>query len=102
MRVLRQRVVDDHRLARRLQLRLDVVEADDAADLADVQRAVAKGDAVRLVEALGDGEHLIGLVVAVPVDDGVDRVAGRLVARADEDRALAPSAISRALVTPLA
>ena len=85
VRVLRQRVVDDHRLARRLQARLDVVEADDAADLADVQRAVVEGDAVRLVEALGDGQHLVGLVVAVLVDQGIDRVAGRLVSRADED-----------------
>ena len=89
MPVLRQLVVHHDRLARRLELRLDVVELHDAVDLADVERAVAECDAARLVQALRNRHDLIGPVVAVPIDNGVDRVAGGPVAAADEDRAFA-------------
>jgi hypothetical protein len=71
------------------KLRLDVVELHDAVDLADVEGAIAERDAARLVQPLGNRDDLIGLVVAVLIDDGVDRVAGGLVAAADEDGALA-------------
>ena len=89
MGVLRERVVHDGRLRRRLELRLDLVEADDPVDLGDEERALAKRDAIRLVQSLRNGEHLIRLVVTVAIDDGVDHAAGSLVPGADEERALA-------------
>ena len=89
MRVFRQCVVHDDRLARRLEPRLDVVELHDAVDLAHVESAIAERDAARLVQPLGNGDDLIGLVVAVLIDHGVDRVAGGLVAAANEDGAFA-------------
>src|SRR5262245_13472201 len=48
--IARQVVDDDRRLRRALEARLDVVVAQDARDLADVQRAVAERDAVRRLE----------------------------------------------------
>ena len=75
MPVGRKLVGDDRGRARGLELRLDVVEAEDAVDLGDIQRAVAERDAVRHVEAADDGDDAIGLAVLVLVAQRVD-VAG--------------------------
>ena len=79
----RELVVDHHRLGRRLQVRLDVVVAQDAVDLGDVEVAVAERDAVRHVEAAVERQHAVGLLVAVVVEHRVDVAEP---AGADEER----------------
>ena len=68
----REVVVHDHRLGRRLEVRFDVVVAQDAVDLGDVEVAVAERHAVRHVEAARQRQHAVGPLVAVVVEDRVD------------------------------
>ena len=79
----RELVVDHHRFGRRLEVRLDVVVAQDAVDFRDVEIAVAEGDAVRHVEAAVERQHPVGLPVAVVVEHRVDVAEP---AGADEER----------------
>src|SRR5690349_5403223 len=51
---------------------LDVVVPQDLARRRHVQRAVADGDAVRLIEAARDEHDTISLVIAIAVNDRVD------------------------------
>ena len=50
---------------------LDVVVSQDPARGRDIQRAVAKGDAVGHLETAGDQHDAIRLVIAVAIDDRV-------------------------------
>ena len=84
MAVARELVADHHRFGRILQAALDIVVAQDAADLGDIERTVAEGDAVRGIESPGDGDDLVGPAVAVGIGQRVHRAFG---ARADEHRA---------------
>src|SRR5688500_6551062 len=85
MPVDRQLVGDNRRRTGVLQLRLDVVEADDAIDLRYIQRTVPERHAVRHVpQAADDGDDAIGLAVFVIVAQRVD-AAG--VPRAGENGA---------------
>ena len=68
-----------------VELGVDVVVAQDAVDLGDVERAVLEGDAVGDVEAAGDGVDRVDLAVAVAIDHGVDRA---LLLGSDEDHAV--------------
>src|SRR5687768_18483699 len=52
-------VLGDHWLGRIREPILDAVVADDALNLADIEGAVAEGDAVRLVQPACDREYLI-------------------------------------------
>ena len=72
---------------RRVEVLLDVVEAENLTGRRHIQRAVAHGDAIGLTETAGDRQDLVGLVVAVAIDHGVD-LAGIL--RPDEHGALRP------------
>ena len=74
------------RLRRIVEVVLDVVVAPDLREFGDVERAVLEGDAVRAVQALGDG---LDLALSVLLDDRVD-VAGE--AGRDEQRALVAEA----------
>ena len=80
MRMVRQIAGDDRRLGRILQVALDRVVARDAADLRDVERAVAEGDAVRRIQPARD--HARG---AAARRHGIDIS----LAAADEERAAA-------------
>ena len=80
--VLGKRVVDHHGRWRVVQARLDLVEAQHPADLCHVERAVAEGHSVGLIQTLGEGVHGVRLVVPVMVDHRIDLV----LAGADENR----------------
>ena len=82
---IRQVVEDGDWLGRCVEVLLDVVEAEDLARGGHVQCAVPHRNAIGLAQAAGDGQDLIGLVIAVAVDDRVD-VAH--VLGPDEHRAL--------------
>ena len=82
--VRRESVVHHHRLGRVPQPRLDAVVTQDPVHLGHVERPAAEGDAVRHVQAAGEGQHLVGPLVLVGVEHRVD-VAGP--ARADEQDA---------------
>ena len=94
MAVLRQIVAHDFRLRHVVERVLDVVVAQHAIDLGDVQRAVMEGDAVRSVEIVRDDADRRLEPCAGRAADRVDLAAAR--ASADEQRAALPSAIERA------
>src|SRR5450759_3953910 len=83
VRILRERVRHDDRRRRALQPFFDAVEAEEAGDFHDVERAVPHGDAVRLVQVLREREDLPGARPVARVHDGID---GPGVARPDEER----------------
>lgn len=78
-----QAVVHRLRLRRIVQVMLDVMQHQDAADRRDVQVAVPEGDADRHLQAAGDDAHLVDAAVVVAVGERVD-LAG--VHRSDEHR----------------
>ena len=78
-------VVDDLGPGRILEIRLDAGIAQDAADLGHVEVAVPEGDPVGRVEAPGQGDDPLRIVVAVLV---AQRVYPALGAGADEEGAL--------------
>src|SRR5690606_32342294 len=67
--VVRVVIGDNHGFGRIVEMRVDVVETEDAADLGNVEIAVVPGDAVRRFQSLGDDDAFLGLAVAVPVDN---------------------------------
>jgi hypothetical protein len=81
--VLGERVRHDGGRGRVLKPPLDVVEAQEARDLRDVERAVLHRHAVRLVQVLRKRNDLGG---ARPIARIHDRVDDSGVARADEER----------------
>ena len=85
VRVGRKRVADDLGLRRALEALGHVAIFQYAVHCCDVERAVAEGDAARLVQTARQDVDLISLVVAVPIDHGVD-LARR--SRADEHDAV--------------
>jgi len=82
---VRKLVVDGDRRRRRVEVLLDIVEAEDLTGGRHIQRAVAYRDAVRLTEPRGNRDHALGFVVAVAIDDGIDVAR---VLRTDEHGAL--------------
>jgi len=84
MAVRRKAVGDDHRTRRIGEPPLDVVEAQDAVDRGNIERAGAKRDACRLAQSRRDHAHH-GLAVA-PLRQR-DRVDLALPRRSDEQRA---------------
>ena len=88
-------VGDDDRFRPGVEMRLDVVEAQDAADLRDVERAAAHRHAVRHPQARGERDDLRGLRVPV-----AHRVHAAVGARADEEH-LALSQRQRARIRNL-
>jgi hypothetical protein len=83
--ILRITVVDDDGVGRPRQLHLDRVEADHAADLRDIERAILHRHAIGHVESRSDGDDFGRL--APVVADRVDISA--LGARSHEERAAA-------------
>src|SRR6266568_8239820 len=72
MTLVRKRVVDRYRLGRVIEPLFDVVKADHAADLGDVEGAIAESHPVGRFQAAGNDDHFVCLVVAVVVYKGVD------------------------------
>ena len=80
-----QGVAHQYRLRGVVEARLDVVEADDAVDLAHIEIAMTQRQAVGHVETAGQGAAAVCLAVAVVVAQGIH---GAPRARPDEQGAL--------------
>ena len=52
----------------------DVIEAEDAADLSNVERAVPEGDAIGRIQSGGNRINVVGFAVPVAVDNGIHLV----------------------------
>ena len=69
-------VVDDFGLRRIVDLCFDIAVAQDAVDFGYVQVAIFNGDAVGVVQAAGEDDDVLCLVVAVFVAQCVHATAG--------------------------
>ena len=76
MAICGESVVDDLRLRRVVELCFDVAIAQDAADFGYVQVAVLEGDAIGVIQAAGEDDNPLCLVVAIFVAQCVHAAAG--------------------------
>ncbi len=85
VRLPRKIVADYHRLWWPVEPALDVVVAQQARALRHVQRAVAEGDAVRVLQIASDGDDAVSFVATAAVDHRVD--VSRAASADEEDSA---------------
>ena len=86
MAIARQVIDDAHRFRRILQPALDVIEAQDAPDLGDVEGAGMEGDAVRRLQVPGDDVHAAA-AGGYRIDTVADAADEKRAALAERERA---------------
>src|SRR5437763_10439243 len=71
MGIARIAIGNHYRCWRIGQMRLDVVIAQDAIDFSDIQRTIVKGYTIWHMQPLRNGQHRIGSIVMITIEDSV-------------------------------
>ena len=72
MAIFRELIVHHHRLRRTVETALDIIETYHPVHFGDVQGAIPKRYAIGRIQASRKLDHVIGLEIAISIDNSVD------------------------------